>query len=93
MFGLLVRLAKPVEYDAIDQKPVDVLFLLLIPMNQGSEHVKALAAVSRSMREETVMTAVRRAGSGAALFDALAAAGTPSNDVTSGAGRRSVLRQ
>ena len=75
MFGLLVRLAKPIEYDAIDQKPVDVLFLLLIPVNKGTEHVKALAAVSRSMRDETVMAAVRKAESAAALFDALVAGG------------------
>lgn len=76
MFGLLVRLAKPIEYDAIDQKPIDVLFLLLIPVDKGTEHVKALAAVSRAMREETIMKAVRKAGSGAALFDALEAAGS-----------------
>lgn len=75
MFGLLVRLARPIEYDAIDQKPVDVLFLLLIPVDTGTDHVKALAAVSRSMREETIMKAVRKAGSGAALFDALEAGG------------------
>jgi PTS system nitrogen regulatory IIA component len=75
MFGLLVRLAKPIEYEAIDQTPVDVLFLLLIPVDKGTEHVKALAAVSRSMREETVMRTVRKAASGAALFDALEAAG------------------
>ena len=75
MFGLLVRLAKPIEYDAIDLKPVDVLFLLLIPVDKGTEHVKALAAVSRSMREDAVMTMVRKAGSGAALFDALEALG------------------
>jgi PTS system nitrogen regulatory IIA component len=75
LFGVLVRLAKPIEYDAIDQKPVDVIFLLLIPVDKATEHVKALATVSRSMREKIVMKMVREAGSGAALFDALRAAG------------------
>ncbi len=73
LFSLLVRLAKPIEYEAIDGKPVDILFLLLIPSDKGNEHVAALAAVSRSMRDEGNLAAVRKAGNPSALFDALAA--------------------
>ncbi len=74
LFGLMVRLAKPIDYEAIDEKPVDVLFLLLIPVDKGNEHVAALAAVSRSMREQAVLDSVRKAGSSSALLNALVAA-------------------
>ena len=72
-FNLLVRLAKPVDYDAIDGKPVDILFLLLIPPDKGNEHVAALAAVSRSMRDEANLRMIRQAGSSAVLYDQLVA--------------------
>jgi PTS system nitrogen regulatory IIA component len=73
LFGLLVRLAKPIEYEAIDGKPVDILFLLLIPTDKGNDHVAALAAVSRAMREAATLTEVRKAGNATRLFEALAA--------------------
>ena len=72
-FGLLVRLAKPIEYEAIDRKPVDILFLLLIPNNKGISHVAELAAVSRAMREDAVLRMIRAAGNPAALLQELAA--------------------
>ncbi len=74
LFGLMVRLAKPIDYEAIDEKPVDILFLLLIPVEKGNEHVAALAAVSRSMREQPVLESVRKAATPGALLDALVAA-------------------
>ncbi len=73
-FSLLVRLARPVEYEAIDGKPVDILFMLLIPSDKGNDHVAALAAVSRSMRDEAILRMIRKSGSSAALFDLLVAA-------------------
>ncbi len=73
LFGLLVRLAKPIEYEAIDGKPVDILFLLLIPTDKGNDHVAALAAISRSMRDVGNLAAVRKAGNATVLFDALSA--------------------
>lgn len=72
-FGMLVRLAKPIDYEAIDGKPVDILFLLLIPVETGNDHVAALAAISRSMRDEDNLAAVRKASDPAMLFDTLAA--------------------
>ncbi len=75
-FSLLVRLARPVEYEAIDGKPVDVLFLLLLPAEKATDHVAALAAVSRSMRDDTILRMIRKAGNSSALFDQLAAAET-----------------
>ena len=73
-FSLLVRLAKPIEYEAIDGKPVDILFLLLIPSDNSNAHVAALAAVSRSMRDEGILRAIRKAGSSSALYELLVAA-------------------
>ena len=74
-FGLLVRLAKPIAFDAIDRKPVDVVFLLLMPAEGDVSQVAALAAVSRGMREDAVLQAIRMAGSPTALIEALAGAG------------------
>ena len=76
LFGLLVRLAKPVPYDSIDQKPVDIVFMLLMPLEKDATHIAALAAVSRSMREDATLLAIRKAGSSAALFARLAAGGS-----------------
>ena len=73
LFGLLVRLGKPIDYQAIDGKPVDVLFLLLIPAAEGIDHVAALAAVSRAMRDEDNLAAIRKAENAAQLFDLLVA--------------------
>lgn len=72
--GLLVRLARPIEYAAIDGNPVDVLFLLLIPAAEGNDHVAALAAISRVMRDEENLAAIRKADNAARLFDLLTAA-------------------
>ncbi len=73
-FGLFVRLSRPVEFQAIDEKPVDLVFLLLIPPNAGNEHVAALAAVSRPMRDPAFAARVRKAESAAALYTMLATA-------------------
>ncbi len=75
LFCMLVRLVKPIEYDAIDRQPVDVIVLLLIPLDKGAEHVAALATVARAMRDDGVLREIRRAGSGPALFEVLGASG------------------
>jgi PTS system nitrogen regulatory IIA component len=68
--GLFARLARPIDYSAIDDKPVDLVFLLLIPA-EAVDHVAALAAVSRLFRDPAVVARVRKAGSTAATFDIL----------------------
>jgi PTS system nitrogen regulatory IIA component len=55
LFGLFVRLEKAIEFAAIDEQPVDLVFLLLIPADAGSEHLAALAAVSRRLRDKDVL--------------------------------------
>ncbi len=51
---------KPVQFDAVDNKPVDLLFLLLVPENAGADHLKALAALSRLLRDEKTTEKLRK---------------------------------
>jgi len=67
--GLFARLAEPIDYKAIDGRPVDLVFLLLSPANAGAEHLKALAAISRVTRNVPTLEKMR----GARSRDALAA--------------------
>jgi nitrogen PTS system EIIA component len=69
--GLFARLETPVEYDAIDRQPVDLVFLLLAPEGAGADHLKALARVSRLLRSQTVCDKLRAAASAEELFSIL----------------------
>jgi PTS system nitrogen regulatory IIA component len=60
-FGLLVRLWKPIEFDAIDGEPVDIVFLLLLPANSQLDQLNTLAAVARKLRDPIVLQDLRRA--------------------------------
>ena len=55
-FGMLVRLKKPIEFDAVDGKPVDMIALLLLPDTQEGEQLGALACIARKLRDPDVMT-------------------------------------
>ena len=57
--GALILLENPVEFDAIDKQPVDVIFSLFAPKTAGVEHLKALALVSRTLREQSVIAKLR----------------------------------
>jgi PTS system nitrogen regulatory IIA component len=65
--GLFARLAKPIAFDAIDSQPVDLIFLLLVP-DSGSEHMAALASVSRTLRNPTTAKLLRGSTDPAALY-------------------------
>jgi PTS system nitrogen regulatory IIA component len=69
IYGLFVRLGEPVDFKAIDGRPVDLVFLLLSPPGAGAEHLKALAAISRVTRDAATLERLR----GARSRDALAA--------------------
>jgi len=69
IYGMFSRLAEPIDFKAIDGKPVDLIFLLLSPPDAGAEHLKALAAVSRVTRHQPTLEKMR----GARSRDALAA--------------------
>lgn len=72
LFGYFARLSAPLEFDAVDGLPVDLVFLLLSPPDAGADHLKALAAVSRTFRDRQTLDKLRGARSKDALFALLA---------------------
>jgi PTS system nitrogen regulatory IIA component len=70
--GVFARLATPIDFAAIDDMPVDLVFLLLSPPDAGVEHLKALARVSRKLRDRSFVAKLRGAGSPDALYALLA---------------------
>ncbi len=69
--AVFARLHEPIEFEAIDERPVDLVFLLLAPEGAGADHLKALARVSRRLRDEQVLERLRGAESAEALFAVL----------------------
>ncbi|MBX9709341.1 MAG: PTS sugar transporter subunit IIA [Caulobacteraceae bacterium] len=59
--AVFVRLDTPVAYDAVDERPVDLLFALFAPPREGAEHLRALAAVSRALRSSEMREQLRQA--------------------------------
>ena len=74
IYCLFVRLGEPIDYKAIDGRPVDLVFLLLSPPDAGAEHLKALAAISRVTRHGATLEKMRGARSRDALAAVLMAA-------------------
>lgn len=66
--GLFAKLAQPLEFQAIDGMPVDLVFMLLSPPDAGADHLKALARVSRRLRDRAFVAKLRGAGSADALY-------------------------
>lgn len=66
--GVFARLTTPIDFSAIDDLPVDLVFLLLSPIDAGVEHLKALARVSRRLRDKGFVAKLRGAGSDDALY-------------------------
>lgn len=60
-FGMLVRLAQPIQFEAIDDRPVDLVFLLLLPAASAGEQLNALAAVARRLRQPNAVRDLRQA--------------------------------
>ena len=57
--GAFVLLEKPIDFDAVDREPVDVIFALFAPHDAGVDHLKALALVSRTLREPSICAKLR----------------------------------
>ena len=68
LFGLVARLDKPVDFEALDGQPVDIAFLLLAPEGAGADHLKALAQVARVLREPGILERIRAARDASALY-------------------------
>jgi PTS system nitrogen regulatory IIA component len=72
--GIFLRLDRPLDFDAVDRQPVDLIFALLAPKDSGVDHLKALALVSRTMREAATCAKLRANSDPAALHGVLTAA-------------------
>jgi PTS system nitrogen regulatory IIA component len=72
-FGMLVRLKRPIAFDAVDDRPVDTIVLLLLPDAPNGERLGALACIARKLRDPAIMAALRRARDGAEIYRTLAA--------------------
>jgi nitrogen PTS system EIIA component len=66
--GIFGRLERPIPFEAIDDQPVDLIFLLLAPESAGADHLKALALVSRLLRDRTVCEKLRGTDNADALY-------------------------
>jgi PTS system nitrogen regulatory IIA component len=71
ILSVFARLEQPIDFDAIDGEPVDLIFLLLAPEHAGADHLKALARISRLLREPQTIERLRSSYDRAALFSAL----------------------
>lgn len=68
VYGIFARLERPVEFDAIDEQPVDLMFLLLAPDSAGADHLKALARVSRLLRDTSMCEKLRGSDNADAIY-------------------------
>ncbi len=66
--GVFARLASPVDFDAVDDVPVDLVFMLFAPEDAGADHLKALARVSRMLRDSTTCDKFRQTADASALY-------------------------
>ncbi len=72
LFGMFARLDRPVDFDALDGQPVDLIFLLLAPEAAGADHLKALARVARLLRDGETVRKLRDSRDAEALYAVLA---------------------
>lgn len=71
VIGAFVLLDKPIDFSAVDRQPVDLAFALFAPEDAGVEHLKALALVSRTLRNQSVCTKLRANRDAATLYTIL----------------------
>lgn len=67
-FGLLIRLDRPIEFASIDDKPVDLVFVLLTPVDCDKEHIAALSCISRRLRDQNLVRDIRAAKRAEAVY-------------------------
>ncbi len=67
LYGLFARLETPIDFDAIDEQPVDLICVLLAPETAGADHLKALARVSRLLRDRGICDKLRGTDSAEAI--------------------------
>lgn len=75
--GLFARLETPVDFEALDDQPVDLVFLLLAPEGAGADHLKALSRIARVLRNADTITKIRGTSDAALIHNFLAKADAP----------------
>ena len=68
LVGLFARADRPIDFEALDGQPVDIIFVLIAPEGAGADHLKALARVARVLRNQAVLEQVRMARDPAAIY-------------------------
>ncbi len=68
IFGIFARLERPIDFEALDGLPVDLIFLLMAPENAGADHLKALALIARALRAPGLAAKLRETRDPSALF-------------------------
>jgi PTS system nitrogen regulatory IIA component len=68
LYGVFARLDRPIDFEAIDEQPVDLVFLLLAPGTAGADHLKALARVSRLLRDRAICDKLRGTDNADAIY-------------------------
>ena len=68
LYGLFARLERPIDFEAIDNQPVDLIFMLLTPASAGADHLKALARISRLLRDKPMCDKLRGTDRSDALY-------------------------
>lgn len=71
LYGMFARLERPIDFDSIDDEPVDLIFLLLAPEGAGADHLKALARVARLLRDRQTCEKLRGSDKADALYGLL----------------------
>ena len=66
--GVFIRLSEPVDFQSLDQQPVDLVFALLAPAEAGADHLNALVSVSRILRDEKMVTQLRNTNDAQVLY-------------------------
>ena len=72
LFGMFARLERPIDFEALDGQPVDLIFLLLAPETAGADHLKALARIARLLRDPDIGQKLRASQDADALYAVLA---------------------
>lgn len=68
IYGIFARLEQPIDFESIDEQPVDLIFMLLAPEAAGADHLKALARVSRMLRDRAITEKLRGSDNAEALY-------------------------
>ncbi len=78
VYGIFARLERPIDFDSVDDRPVDLIFMLLAPEGDGADHLKALARVSRALRDEKLCSKLRGCDTADAMLALFSAKGDQS---------------